>query len=128
MTATIERKPIVGGWKITQDKTVKYRGYKIRSQEYGGVYFTKGDYDAEWTGDGWSDNATTADSVEHAIEMIDQEIAETQNTYVFLVSRKYLVVIAAESFEEASQHPDVKTRGTLLSINKVSLDNYKFPR
>lgn len=128
-TAT-EKTPIVGGWRILQDKTVEYRGYKIKSNEYGdGVYFTHGDYDAEWTGDGWKDNASIADSVEHAMELIDEEIAETQNTYVFLVSRKYLVVIAAYSLEEASSHPDVKTRGTLFSINKgVTVDNYKFPR
>jgi hypothetical protein len=123
----LDRKPI-GGWKILQDKTVEYRGYKIKNQEYGGVYFTKGDYDAEWTGDNWSDNATSADSVEHAIEMIDQEIAETQNTYVFVVGGKYIVAIGADSLEDAHAHPDVKTRGVLFSVNKLSIDNYKFPR
>jgi hypothetical protein len=112
-----------------QDKTVEYRSYKIKQHDYTGFYFTHGDYDAEWTGDGWSDNATSADSIEHAIELINEEIAERQRVYVFIVSNKYIVAIPAESLEEAYEHSDVSMRKVaLLSVNKIRIEDYKFPR
>lgn len=56
-----------------------YRGYFISTGEYGEVQFWIGDegnYDAEWTGDSWRDNATMADSIEDAKQQIDELILE----------------------------------------------------
>lgn len=56
-----------------------YKGYWINTGEHGEVSFwigNEGNYDAEWMGDGWRDNATGADSIEHAKEMIDDLILE----------------------------------------------------
>lgn len=58
---------------------MNYKGYWISTGEYGEVSFWIGDknnYDAEWTGDGWRDNATGADSIEDAKEQIDNLILE----------------------------------------------------
>jgi hypothetical protein len=56
-----------------------YKGYWIKTGEYGQVYFWQGgedNYDAEFDDGRWKDNATGADSIEHAKELIDDLILE----------------------------------------------------
>jgi hypothetical protein len=117
------------GWKVWDSKKIEYRGYRIDPWEYGGYTFCRGDYDAELVGEDWKGNARIADSIDHAIELIDEEIAERNNTYVFLSpSGKYLVAVSAEDLEGAMQCSDVKRGATLLSVNKVRIEDYKFPQ
>jgi hypothetical protein len=59
---------------------MNYRGYWIRTGEYGEVSFWIGDesnYDASYEEGRWVDNATSADSIEDAKKQIDELILET---------------------------------------------------
>lgn len=93
-----------------------YKGYYIRQIRYGFIFWRGGenDYDADFTGDSWRDNAIGAISIKDAKEQIDDIIFE---------STTWTVKPKADSKEEVfTWLSEAITRA--VSINAVEFNHF----